>query len=67
MTESGGGRDWQSGGAMSNGIFRRLAISAQPSDKQSPEDRVNNWEEVYQGFDLNRARLEAARRWANCE
>ncbi|MHB8574225.1 MAG: FAD-dependent oxidoreductase [Dehalococcoidia bacterium] len=46
---------------MTNGIFHRLAISAQPGDKQSPEDRVNNWEEVYQGLDLNRARLEAAR------
>lgn len=44
-----------------NQVWARLSISAQPGDKQSPEARVNNWEEVYQGFDLDRARLEAAR------
>ncbi|HLZ70804.1 MAG TPA: FAD-dependent oxidoreductase [Dehalococcoidia bacterium] len=46
---------------MANSIWARLSISAQPSDKQSPEERVNNWEEVYRGLDLQRARLEAAR------
>lgn len=46
---------------MANSIWERLSISAQPGDKQSPEERVNNWEEVYQGLDLQRARLEAAR------
>jgi glutamate synthase (NADPH/NADH) small chain len=46
---------------MANRIWERLSISAQPGDKQSPEERVNNWEEVYQGLDLQRARLEAAR------
>src|SRR5947209_8721846 len=46
---------------MSNRVWERLTISAQSSDKQSPEERVNNWEEVYQGLDLQRARLEAAR------
>jgi len=49
------------GSGMANRIWARLSISAQPGDKQSPEERVNNWEEVYQGLDLNRARLEAAR------
>jgi glutamate synthase (NADPH/NADH) small chain len=49
------------GSGMANSIWARLSISAQPSDKQSPEERVNNWEEVYQGLDLDRARLEAAR------
>jgi glutamate synthase (NADPH/NADH) small chain len=46
---------------MSNRIWERLSISAQPADKLPPEERVNSWEEVYQGLDLNRARLEAAR------
>jgi len=46
---------------VANSIWSRLSIPAQPGDKQAPEERVSNWEEVYQGLDLNRARLEAAR------
>ncbi len=46
---------------MANRIWERLSISAQPGDKLAPEERVHTWEEVYQGLDLNRARLEAAR------
>jgi len=46
---------------MASSIWARLSISAQPPDKLSPEERVNSWEEVYQGLDINRARLEAAR------
>ncbi len=46
---------------MANRIWERLSISAQPGDKLSPEERVNSWEEVHQGLDMNRARLEAAR------
>jgi glutamate synthase (NADPH/NADH) small chain len=46
---------------MSNTVHRRLGISAQAAFKQLPEERVRNWEEVYQGFDLTQARIEAAR------
>jgi glutamate synthase (NADPH/NADH) small chain len=46
---------------MSQSVFARLRISAQPEDKQPPDVRVRNWEEVAQGLDLQRARLEAAR------
>ena len=46
---------------MPNTTHARLGLSIQQPDKQSPEERVQNWEEVYQGFDLHRARIEAAR------
>ena len=46
---------------MSNSVHARLGISAQAVDKQTPEDRVRNWEEVYQGYDLSQAIIEAAR------
>lgn len=46
---------------MTNTTHARLGISLQQVEKQSPEERVQNWEEVYQGFDLTRARIEAAR------
>jgi len=46
---------------MTNTTHARLGISIQQPEKQSPEARVRNWEEVYQGFDLTRARIEAAR------
>jgi glutamate synthase (NADPH/NADH) small chain len=46
---------------MANTTHARLGISIQQPEKQSPEERVQNWEEVYQGFDLTRARIEAAR------
>lgn len=44
-----------------NSVHARLGLSVQEPIKQAPEERVNNWEEVYQGFDLGRARVEAAR------
>lgn len=44
-----------------NSVHARLGISAQTVEKQSPEERVNNWEAVYQGFDLGQAMIEAAR------
>jgi glutamate synthase (NADPH/NADH) small chain len=46
---------------MPNTTHARLGLSVQQPDKQDPEERVRNWEEVYQGFDLARARIEAAR------
>ena len=46
---------------MANTTHARLGLSLQEPEKQSPEERVQNWEEVYQGFDLTRARIEAAR------
>lgn len=46
---------------MTNTVHARLGISSQPADKLPADERVRNWEEVYQGFDLQRARLEAAR------
>ncbi len=46
---------------MKNTVHARLGISAQTPEKQSPEERVHNWEEVYQGFDLSQAMIEAAR------
>lgn len=46
---------------MANTVHARLGLPVQRPDKQAPEDRVRNWEEVYQGFDLGHARIEAAR------
>jgi glutamate synthase (NADPH/NADH) small chain len=46
---------------MPNRVHARLTISAQSVEKQSPDERVRNWEEVYQGFDLSQAMIEAAR------
>lgn len=46
---------------MSNSVHARLGISAQMVEKQAPEERVRNWEEVYQGFDRSQAMIEAAR------
>jgi len=40
---------------------RRLLIPAQPVPKQDPAERVRNWDEVFLGFDLESARLEAER------
>ncbi len=39
----------------------RLKVPAQHVPKQPPEVRVHNWEETYQGFDLETARIEAYR------
>jgi glutamate synthase (NADPH/NADH) small chain len=46
---------------MTNTTHARLGLSIQQAEKQAPEERVQNWEEVYQGFDLTHARVEAAR------
>ncbi|MEE8347432.1 MAG: NADPH-dependent glutamate synthase [Dehalococcoidia bacterium] len=39
----------------------RLKIPYQPVPKQDPRERVKNWDEVYQGYDLPMAQLEATR------
>ena len=39
----------------------RLRIPYQPSPKQRPEQRVHNWLEVYESYDLETAKLEAMR------
>ncbi len=39
----------------------RMKIPAQPVPKQDPKKRVENWDEVYLGYDLPTARLEANR------
>ncbi|MEX2246448.1 MAG: NADPH-dependent glutamate synthase [Dehalococcoidia bacterium] len=42
-------------------VQRRLAISRVPIRKQDPEERKKNWEEVFLGFDLETAKVEAMR------
>ena len=42
-------------------IQRRLAISRVPINKQAPEVRTKNWDEVFLGFDLEAAKTEAMR------
>lgn len=39
----------------------RLKVPPQKLPKQEPEQRVHNWDEVYLGFDLETARVEAYR------
>ena len=39
----------------------RLLIPYQPAPKQDPKERVHNWLEVYQGYDLPAAKIEATR------
>ena len=39
----------------------RLQVPHQPAPKQKPEDRVHNWLEVYEGYDLETAKIEAYR------
>ncbi|MDP2675220.1 MAG: NADPH-dependent glutamate synthase [Dehalococcoidia bacterium] len=39
----------------------RLKIPPQPVPKQDPKARVKNWQEVYLGYDLPAARIEATR------
>ncbi len=39
----------------------RLKIPFQPVPKQDPKERVKNWDEVYLGYDLPTAKLEATR------
>ena len=42
-------------------VQRRLAISRVPINKQDPEVRKKNWDEVFLGFDLESAKTEAMR------
>jgi glutamate synthase (NADPH/NADH) small chain len=42
-------------------IQRRLAISRVPINKQDPGERRMNWDEVFLGFDLESAKVEAMR------
>ncbi len=42
-------------------VQRRLAISRVPINKQDPQERKNNWDEVFLGFDLEHAQIEATR------
>jgi glutamate synthase (NADPH/NADH) small chain len=42
-------------------VQRRLAISRVPINKQDPEERKKNWDEVFLGFDLESAKVEAMR------
>src|SRR3990170_4812845 len=42
-------------------IHRRLEIARQPTPKQDPKVRIHNWNETFLGFDLESAKIEAAR------
>ena len=42
-------------------VQRRLAISRVPINKQDAEARKKNWNEVFLGFDVEHARIEAMR------
>ncbi len=42
-------------------VQRRLSIARVPIRKQDPEERKKNWDEVFLGFDLESARVEAMR------
>ncbi|MBI5284294.1 MAG: NADPH-dependent glutamate synthase [Chloroflexi bacterium] len=42
-------------------IQRRLAISRVPINKQDPQARKKNWDEVFLGFDIDHAKIEAMR------
>lgn len=46
---------------MTHEVARRLAISVQPVPKQDAETRKRNFDETYLGFDINAAKIEAAR------
>jgi glutamate synthase (NADPH/NADH) small chain len=46
---------------MTHEVARRLAISVQPVPKQDAEERKRNFNETYIGFDINAAKIEAAR------
>ena len=50
-----------SGSPRSELIQDRLAVSRQAVPKQSPQDRVRNFEETYTGFELPMAIVEAGR------
>ena len=49
------------GSPQSEAIQNRLAIPRQPIPKQSPADRIRNFEETYQSLDLGAAIVEAER------
>ena len=42
-------------------VQRRLSISRVPIHKQDPQERRKNWDEVFLGFDLESAKVEAMR------
>ncbi len=42
-------------------VQRRLAISRVPINKQDPAVRTKNWDEVFLGFDIEAAKIEASR------
>ncbi len=42
-------------------VRQRLQIPKQPIKKQDPRERVHNWDEVFLGFDVEFAKIEAAR------
>ena len=46
---------------MAHEVHRRLSISVQPVPKQDAEERKKNFDETYLGFDINSAKIEAAR------
>ncbi|MGI8551822.1 MAG: NADPH-dependent glutamate synthase [Dehalococcoidia bacterium] len=46
---------------MTNEVHRRLLIHVQPVPKQDPQARVANWNEVYLGFGMQEAIIEADR------
>lgn len=46
---------------MAHEVHRRLSISVQPVPKQDAEERKKNFDETYLGFDINAAKIEAAR------
>jgi glutamate synthase (NADPH/NADH) small chain len=56
MTTTGGPRS-----PRSDMIQERLAVSRQPVPKQTPEERISNFEETYRGFDIPAAIVEAGR------
>jgi glutamate synthase (NADPH/NADH) small chain len=42
-------------------VHRRLSVAVQPVPKQDATERVKNFDEVYVGFDVNAAKIEASR------
>ena len=68
MPPDSGGANWLAKlhfGMTTGGVTvdrkERLKIPPQPIPKQPPAQRINNWEEVCLGFDLETARVEANR------
>src|SRR5687768_15787823 len=55
------GGSMTTGSPQSEAIQNRLAIPRQPIPKQSPADRIRNFEETYQSLDLGAAIVEAER------